>query len=70
MDLKPEEIYKKEVLYKEEGVFGRKLGTVTITEPEKMVGLLKEFWAENDIQEIILVSTNIGTIRTYTKQYK
>lgn len=69
MDFKPEEIYKKEILYKKKSVFGHESGIVTITDGSILEGFIKPFWEDNNIQVMSITSTNIGMTETFTKQY-
>lgn len=69
MDLKPEEIYKKEILYKKKSIFGKETGIITITDGNILEGFMKPFWEDNNIQEMSITSTNIGMTETFTKQY-
>lgn len=69
MDFKPEEIYKKEILYEKKFILVEEVGIITITDGNILEGFIKPFWEDNNIQEMSITSTNIGMTETFTKQY-
>lgn len=67
--MKPEEIYEKEVNVVSKSVLS---GDTSRKEDisNHAISILKAFWEDNEIQEITIVSSNIGFIKTYSKVYK
>ena len=66
--MNPTDIYKPHVRWESKSIFGESRGTADLSIADQPI--LQAFWADNDIQEVRVVSTNIGFIRTYTKEYK
>jgi hypothetical protein len=67
MDLK---VYSPEITCNTQGWLGRRTETLQYTdEVFSDIAMLREFIADNDIQQIEIVSTNIGFIKRYAKTY-
>ena len=65
------EIYQEELRCTSKSFFGESDKMVKYTEiGAENIPILKAFLEDNDIQEIKLVSTNIGFIKSYTKVYR
>ena len=66
--MKPTDIYKPHVRWESRSIFGDSRGTADLSVADQPI--LRAFWEDNDLQELTVVSTKIGMIRTYTKEYK
>ena len=66
--MKPTDIYKPHVVWQSRSIFGDSAGTVDLSAADDPI--LRAFWEDNDVQELRVVSTNIGYMRWYTKEYK
>jgi hypothetical protein len=61
-------LYEKEVVVKSVSVIsGETKYREDISNSD--IPILKTFWEDNDIQEITVVSTNVGFVKTFTKVY-
>ena len=67
--MEPKDIYSEELTLRQEGMFGKHTSKIHQEELQK-IPLLKAFWEDNDVQEITIVSTNFGFIKTFSKSYK
>lgn len=64
----PLDIYRPLVKIKHKGMLGRYEVYESIQNHK--IDLIRTFWEDNDVQEIMVISTNFGFIDTYTKLYK
>ena len=60
---------KVRVVRKASAIAGVGEETTTFDEMRRLGGILKAFADDDDIQQITVVSTNIGFVREYTKQF-
>lgn len=65
-------MYSDTVSVKSKSVLsGETEGTASLDALKKSeIGILRAFAEDNDIQEITVASTNMGFVRTFTKQYE
>jgi len=66
----PEEIYKPFLRAELVGPYERTAADVPITEELLEDPFLKVFWEDLDTQEMLLISKNKMTFRTYRKRFK
>lgn len=71
--MKFEDIYKPAIKYESISILAGKTEMDVIPGDNNLLWdapLIAAFMADNDIQQIKFVSTNIGFVKTLTKQYK
>ena len=64
------DIYKNEIKFINESFFGKREGFINVSDINSNDKMLKAFIDDIDIQQIQIVSGNIGCILTYMKEYK
>lgn len=65
-------IYKPEITCKGDSMLsGSTVEEIAHSEPRlEKIPILREFMADDDLQEITVCSTNFGFVKTFTKHYR